>query len=38
MSVDKAAEDVGEIGLGIDRIELAGLCRAVAFPPTFFMA
>jgi hypothetical protein len=25
MSVDEAAEDIGEIGLGIDRVELAGL-------------
>jgi hypothetical protein len=25
MSVDEAAGDVGEIGLGVDRVELAGL-------------
>jgi hypothetical protein len=25
MPVDEAAEDVGEIGLGVDRVELAGL-------------
>ncbi len=28
MAVDESGEDVGEIGLWIDSVELAGLCRA----------